>query len=347
MLQARLGAHGPVVSRLGLGTMAFTQVSEADGTRLIHRALDAGVTLIDTADVYGDGSVEGLVGRALRPRRDEVILATKVGLPLAGEPGSGGNSGRWIARAVEMSLRRLGVDHIDLYQLHRPDAAIPISESLGALDDLVHAGKVRWIGTSAFPAEYIVEAQWISTREGLAAPISEQSAYSMLVRSPERAILPTCRHLGLGVLVWSPLNGGWLTGKYRRGQPPPAGSRAASGNPFVRADDTAKLDYTERLATLAERVGRPLLDVALAWCLEHPSVSSVLIGPRTAEQLDQLLAANVSPLDTAVLDAIDECTTPGADVDPRNTGWSPPALTPQYRRRKRPPRSTVIDRQDT
>lgn len=346
MLQARLGAHGPVVSRLGLGTMALAQVSEADGTRLINRALDAGITLIDTADVYGNGSVERLVGRALRLRREEVTLATKVGLPLAGEPGSGGNSRRWIVRAADDSLRRLGTDHIDLYQLHRPDVTVPISESLDALDDLVRAGKVRWIGTSAFPAEYIVEAQWVSTRNRQAAPITEQPAYSMLVRSPEQATLPACQHLGLGVLAWSPLNGGWLTGKYRRGQPAPAGSRAASGNPFVRADDSAKLDYSERLAAIAHRAGRPLLDTALAWCLEHPAVTCALIGPRTTDQLDQLLAADLSSLDSATLDAIDRCVAPGADVDPRNTGWSQPALALQQRRRSRPPLPVASDSQD-
>lgn len=333
MLTARIGLHGPVVSRIGLGTMALAQVAETEAVQLINRALDAGITMVDTADVYGNGSVEEVVGRAIRSRRNSVILATKVGLSLPEVPKSGGSSRRWIVQAAEASLRRLDVDHIDLYQLHRPDDAVPIEETLAALEDLVQAGKVRWTGTSAFPSERIVEAQWKGASQGRAAPISEQSAYSMLVRSPERAVFPTCEHLGVGVLVWSPLNGGWLTGKYQRGKTPPAHSRAASGNPFVRADDEAKLDATERLDQIAHRAGRRLMDLALAWCLEHPAVNCALIGPRTIDQLDELLAANLSPLDAATLDAIDECVAPGTDIDPRNVGWAPPALAPTRRRR--------------
>lgn len=340
MRYCRLGERGPTVSRLGLGTMALSAASHAEADRIVGAALDAGITLVDTADVYGDGRGEELLGQVLTAdRREKVVLATKFGLPMGPDPRARGGSPHWIRTAVEGSLRRLRVDHIDLYQAHRPDPDTPLAQTLETLHDLVTAGKVRFAGTSAFPAEQIVEAQWLSQRHTLTALCSEQPAYSILVRSAERSVLPTCRRFGVGVITWSPLNGGWLTGKYRRGQPPPPGSRAAQGNPFVDPTDAAKLTAVEALERIAQDAGRPLADMALAWCLEHPAVTSVLLGPRTSDQLDRLLAADVEPLDEATLDAIDELVAPGTDIDHRNTGWHPDALRVWHRRRR--PASTA------
>ncbi|WP_283139542.1 aldo/keto reductase [Rhizohabitans arisaemae] len=323
------------MSRFGLGTMALAGASPEDADRIVGAALDAGITLLDTADVYGDGRVEELLGRVLTAeRREKIVLATKFGLPMGSDPKARGCSARWIRTAVEGSLRRLRVDHIDLYQAHRPDPETPLAETLEALHDLVTEGKVRFTGTSAYPAEQLVEAQWLSQRHALAACCSEQPAYSMLVRSAERSVLHTCRRFGVGVITWSPLNGGWLTGKYRRGQPPPPDSRAARGNPFVVPTDTAKLTAVESLEKIAQDAGLRLADLALAWCLEHPAVTSVLLGPRTPGQLDGVTAAQAVSLDEAMLDAIDQVVPPGVDLDPRNTGWHPDALTTRHRRRR-------------
>ncbi|GAA1705600.1 aldo/keto reductase [Microbacterium sediminicola] len=334
MEMRHLGSAGPAVSAIGLGTMSLmTTNDERAAGELLGRALDAGVTLVDTADVYGDGEVESALGRLLASRRDAVVLATKVGLPMNGDPERAGGSRRWIVRAVEDSLRRLQTDHIDLYQLHRPDPSTPIDETVAAFDELRQAGKIRWAGSSVFPAEMLVESQWAAERQGVAPFVSEQSPYSILVRGTERAVLPAAQAHGVGVIAWSPLNGGWLTGKYRRGVAAPEGSRAASGNPFVRADDEAKLAVTERLARIADAAGLSLMQLGLGWAQEHPAISSVLVGPRTIEQLDQLLAAAQTRLSAATLDAIDEVVAPGTSVDPRNEGWSSPALAAPARRR--------------
>lgn len=331
--QVKLGANGPEVSRFGLGTMSLlASQSGAEAARLVHKAIDRGITLVDTADVYDDGRVEAALGEALRGRRHEVVLATKVGLQMAGDPMRSGGSMRWIMTAVEDSLRRLATDYIDLYQLHRPDPQTPVDETVEAFDRLVTAGKIRFAGSSVFPAELLVEAQWSAERRKAAAFVSEQAPYSIFVRGIERAVLPTCRKHGLGVLVWSPLNGGWLTGKYRRGQPVPPDSRAGSGNPFVRADDAAKLDRVEQLAKIADGAGLTLSQMSLAWTLEHPAVSSVLLGPRTEAQLDELLTADGVVLGEEALDAIDAVVEPGHNVDPRNAGWVPPGLRRDQRR---------------
>jgi aryl-alcohol dehydrogenase (NADP+) len=330
----RLGDGGPEVSAFGLGTMALPDAEDrASAVRIVHAALDAGVTLIDTADVYGRGAAEEIVGEALRGRRDGVVLATKFGLPMGDDPAMRGSSRRWIRRAVEDSLRRLRTDHIDLYQAHRPDPAVPIEETLGVLTELVAEGRIRHIGSSTFPAEQIVEAAWASQRDGLARFVSEQAPYSILARGIETAVLGTCARHGVGMLVWSPLNGGWLTGKYARGVPVPADSRAGRGNPFMRADDEAKLARVEKLAAIAAERGLPLTRLALAWALEHPAVTSLLIGPRTPGQLAELLAGVDDRLDAAALDAIDEVVAPGVVVDPRNAGWRSPDLEPSARRR--------------
>lgn len=332
----RLGTTGPMVSRFGFGTMSLlSSQGSSEATALVHRALDAGINLIDTADIYDNGTVEEALGAALSGKRDKVVLATKVGLPMNGDPERSGGSRRWIVQAVEDSLRRLKTDYIDLYQLHRPDPKTPIEETVAAFDELVRAGKVRHVGSSVFPPELLVQTQWASEKLGAAPFVSEQAPYSILVRGIERGTLPVCQQYGVGVLAWSPLNGGWLTGKYQRGVAPPEGSRAASGNPFVRADDERKLAATEALAAIAGKAGLSLMQMSLAWTLEHPGVTSVLLGPRTADQLDQLLAADGIVLDEETLDAIDAVVAPGDNVDPRNAGWVPPALAKEHRRAPR------------
>ena len=213
-----LGGTGVQVSRFGLGTMVLGVWGNrdlAECARIIQRALDAGINLIDTADVYGAGENEVIVGRAIAGRRDDVVLATKFHGAMGDDVNRRGNSRRWVMRAIDESLRRLGVDHVDLYQIHRPDPSTPIEETVAALDDLVTAGKIRYWGTSTFPAEQLVEARWAADRRQAAGPHSEQAPYSILHRHVERDVLPVCQRHGIGVLVWSPLSGGWLTGKYR------------------------------------------------------------------------------------------------------------------------------------
>lgn len=333
MEKTALGKRGPSVSRFGLGTMSLLTSQDAkEASGLVHQALDRGINLIDTADVYDNGAVEEALGEALRGRRDDVVLATKVGLPMNGDRERSGGSRRWIVQAVEDSLRRLKTDYIDIYQLHRPDPVTPVDETVSAFDELVRAGKIRSAGSSVFPPELIVEFQWEAERLGALPFVSEQAPYSIFVRGIEAGTLPVCRKYGIGTLVWSPLNGGWLTGKYRRGEPAPVGSRAASGNPFVRADDERKLERVEALAGLAADAGLSLAQMSLAWTLEHPGVSSVLLGPRTQGQLTQLLEADSVVLPGDLLDAIDAVVAPGVNVDPRNAGWVSPGLQREQRR---------------
>ncbi len=336
-----LGRTGMTVSTQCLGAMMFGSWGNGDHdecTRMIHTALDAGINFVDTADVYSTGESEEIVGRALDGRRDDVILATKVHAPMSGDPNQRGNSRRWITREVENSLRRLRTDWIDLYQIHRPDFTTDVDETLGALSDLVHQGKVRAVGSSTFPAELIVEAQWVAERRGRERFMCEQPPYSIFARGIERAVLPTCRRYGMGVIVWGPLNGGWLTGKYQRGVQPPAGSRAARGRvpdryDFERADVQRKFDLVDALEKVAADAGLSLTHLAQAWVLEHPAVTSAIIGPRTPEQLDDLLAGQDVELDDTTLDRIDELVEPGTDVAAPDAGWSTPDLTPSRRRR--------------
>ncbi|MBT0772446.1 aldo/keto reductase [Kineosporia sp. J2-2] len=339
-----LGSTGIEVSTLCLGTMMFGawgNPDEAQCTRMVHAALDAGVNFVDTADVYAFGESEEILGRALAGRRDQVVLATKGHNEMPGAPGDRnrrGNSRVWITRAIEASLRRLGTDHLDLYQVHRPDPATDIDETLGVLGDLVRQGKIRAIGTSSFPAEQIVEAQWTSERRHRERFTTEQLSYSVLNRLGEAAVLPTAQRYRLGVLVWSPLNGGWLTGKYRAGQEPTGDSRALREKDHFDYGDAAvrerKLALVERLAVIAEKAGLSLIELALGFVLAHPAVTSAIMGPRTPEQLiDQLGAADVV-LAPEVLDAIDEVVAPGVTVNPVDIGYVPPALTsPPLRRR--------------
>ena len=342
-----LGRTGIVVSDFCLGTMMFGDWGNRDESecqRMVHTALDAGINFIDTADEYALGGSEEIVGRAIRGHRDDIVLATKFHHQMREGHNHEGNSRRWIVTALEESLRRLGTDYIDLYQVHRPDPRTDIDETLGALSDLIHQGKVRAIGTSAFPAEQIVEAQWTSERRGRERFATEQLSYSILSRHAETAVLPTTERYGLGVLVWSPLNGGWLTGKYRRDAAPASDSRAVRHpDHFDLGDDAIaarKLDLVEALSALAAQAGLSLLALALGFVLSHRGVTAAIIGARTHDQLEQLLSAADIDLDDGVLDRIDQLVAPGVNVNSQDVGWTPPALTDAtLRRRVRPARA--------
>jgi aryl-alcohol dehydrogenase-like predicted oxidoreductase len=336
-----LGRTGVSVSKLCLGAMMFGAWGNPDHDeciRIIHRALDAGINFIDTADVYAQGESEEIVGKALAGgRRDDVILATKFHGAMSGDPNRQGSSRRWIIREVEDSLRRLGTDWIDLYQVHRPRADTDVEETLGALSDLVHQGKVRYVGSSTFPASQIVEAQWVARDRGLQRFVTEQPPYSMLVRAVEADVLPTCIRHGMAVMSYSPLAGGWLSGRWRRDAGQQSSSRA--GRLPERFDlsqpaNQRKLDAVERLARLAEEAGITLIQLAIAFVLNHPAVTAPIIGPRTMEQLEsQLAAADVVP-DGGVLDRIDEIVPPGTTVNPVDNSFDNPALQPAARRRQ-------------
>jgi aryl-alcohol dehydrogenase-like predicted oxidoreductase len=308
-----------------------------ESIRIIHHALDAGINFIDTADVYSRGESETIVGKALAGgRRENVVLATKVHGTMGDDPNQFGNSRRWIVREVEDSLRRLGTDYIDLYQIHRPEADTDIDETLGALSDLVRAGKVRYIGSSTFPASQIVEAQWVAERRGRERFVCEQPPYSLLVRGVENDVLPTCLRHGMGVIPWSPLAGGWLTGRYRLGAELPRSQRAEripSRYDMSLPGNQRKLEAADALAQLADEAGLSPIHLALAFVIRHPAVTAAIIGPRTIEHLDsQLGAADVS-LSDDVLDRIDAIVPPGVNVNPADGGWDNPALAPSARRR--------------
>src|SRR5437588_6693443 len=335
-----LGRTGVKVSPLCLGAMMFGAWGNADhedSIRIIHRALDAGINFIDTADVYSRGESEEIVGKALAGgRRDGVILATKVHGTMGDDPNEFGNSRRWITQEVERSLRRLRTDWIDLYQIHRPEQDTDIDETLGALTDLVRAGKIRYIGSSTFPASQIVEAQWVAEKRGRERFVCEQPPYSMLIRAAESEVLPTCQRYGMGVIPWSPLAGGWLSGRWRVGAEE-LGSRRAERLP-ERYDlsipgNQRKLEAADALAKLAEEAGITLIEMALAFVIRHPAVSAAIIGPRTMEHLESQLTAVEAELGEDVLDRIDEIVPPGANVNPADTGWQNPALAPSARRR--------------
>ncbi len=336
-----LGRTGIQVSPLCLGTMMFGAWGNSDAdecVRIIHRALDAGINIVDTADVYAFGETEEILGRALAGRRDDVVVATKFYNAMDDDPNHRGASRRWIVRACEDSLRRLGTDHIDLYQVHHPDAQTDIDETLGALSDLVHAGKVRAIGTSVFPAEQLVEAQWAAERRAHVRFTTEQLSYSIFARHAESAVLPTAERYGLGVLVWSPLNGGWLTGKYRRGVEAPADSRAAmNADHFDYRHEAArqrKLDLVDALDAIAKDAGLTLIELALGFVQSHRAVTTAIIGPRTMAQLDSQLGAAGLVLTDDVLDAIDALVDPGSDINAGDVGYVPPAVSDASLRRR-------------
>jgi len=341
-----LGRTGVKVSTHCLGAMMlgpWGNNDEDECIRMIHEAIDAGVNFIDTADVYSEGRSEEIVGTALKGRRDDVVLATKVHGVMGKGLNEQGSSRLWIMREVENSLRRLQTDHIDLYQVHRPDAEADIEETLSALTDLVHHGKVRYLGCSTFPAWQIVESHWVAERRGLARFVCEQPPYSIFVRAIESDVLPVTQRYGMGVIVWSPLAGGWLAGKYRRGQEAPRDSRAVRyrerGSPIAARYDASlpqnqrKLDVVEDLIHLAEKAGISPAQLAIAFTLAHPGVTSAIIGPRTPEQLRELLAGADTRLDTETLDAIDELAPPGTVIYDFDRGYTPPWMSAEARRR--------------
>jgi aryl-alcohol dehydrogenase-like predicted oxidoreductase len=342
MEQRTLGRTGVKVSPLCLGAMMFGGWGNPDhdeSIRIIHRALDAGINFVDTADVYSRGESEEIVGKALAGgRRDNVVLATKVHGTMGDDPNEFGNSRRWIVREVENSLRRLKTDWIDLYQIHRPEADTDIDETLGALTDLVRAGKVRYIGSSTFPASQIVEAQWTAQRRGRERFVCEQPPYSILVREIENDVLPTCQRYGMGVIPWSPLAGGWLSGRYRKdaevqGPVSPARRRLAERFDLSLPGNQRKLEAADALARLAEEGGITLIELALAFVIRHPAVTAAIIGPRTMEHLESQLGAADVVLSDELLDRIDEIVPPGVNVNPADAGWSNPALEAAARRR--------------
>ena len=336
-----LGPTGVQVSPLCLGAMmcgAWGTADHDESIRIIHRALDAGLNFVDTADIYSGGESEEIVGKALSDgRRDRVVLATKFHGRMGEDPNQRGNSRRWILQEVENSLRRLKTDWIDLYQVHRPDPATDVDETLGALTDLVRAGKVRYLGSSTFPAHEIVEAQWVAERRGRERFVCEQPPYSLLARGVEADVLPVCQRYGLGVIPWSPLAGGWLTGAYRKGQDVPTSRRAAmlpQRYDLSLPENQRKLEAADALAGLAEEAGMSLIHLALAFVLAHPAVTSAIVGPRTMEQLEGQLGADEVELDDALLDRIDEIVPPGRNVNPADAGWIPPAVADASLRRR-------------
>jgi aryl-alcohol dehydrogenase-like predicted oxidoreductase len=337
-----LGRSGIQVSELGLGTMMFgafgnTEVSEC--ISIVHRALDAGINFVDTADMYSRGESERIVGLALADRREEVILATKFYNPM-GSTNDRGSSRRWVIRACDASLRRLGTDYIDVYYAHRPDPHTDMDETLSALSDLVHQGKVRMIGTSTFPAEQIVEGQWVAEHRSLVPPRCEQPPYSILVRGAEANVFPVCQRFGIGIATWSPLNAGWLTGKYQMREGTPDGSRFSqwgSRNPMWSASNRSadeKRLIVQGLTDLVEKAGIDLIQLSIGFTLNHPAVSSTIVGPRICAQLDKYLQAAERPLSADVFDEIDAIVPPGHTVDQGDLGYTPPALEqPRLRRR--------------
>jgi aryl-alcohol dehydrogenase-like predicted oxidoreductase len=340
----QLGRTGVSVSKLCLGAMMFGawgNPDHDDSIRIIHRALDAGINFVDTADVYSQGESEVIVGKALAGgRRDDVVLATKVWGPMGDDPNRRGVSRRWIMQEVEGSLRRLNTDWIDLYQVHRYDPGVDLDETLGALTDLVQQGKVRYIGSSTFPAATIVEAQSAARERRLQRYVTEQPPYSMLARGVEAEVLPTCAKYGMGVIPWSPLSGGWLSGRWRKDAEAPAPTSEARRRLTDRYDlslpaNQRKLEAADALARLAEEAGMSLIEMAIAFVINHPAVTAAIIGPRTMEQLESQLPAADVVLDEALLDRIDEIVTPGINVNPADAGWANPALEPTARRRSR------------
>ena len=335
-----LGRTGLKVSPLCLGAMMFGEWGNTDhdeSVRIIHAALDAGINFIDTADVYSQGESEVIVGKALASHdRSRVVVATKVHGQMGDDPLSQGNSRRWIIAECENSLRRLGTDYIDLYQIHRPDESTDIDETLGALSDLVHAGKVRSIGSSTFPAEQIVRAQWVAETRGHEHFRTEQPPYSILVRGIERDVLPLAQTYGMGVIPWSPLGGGWLSGKFGEGKE--NSSRRASRIPdrydLSFPGNQRKLEIVIELEKLAKEAGITLIEMALAFVLEHPAITSAIIGPRKMEHLESQLSAPSIRLDASVLDRIDELVAPGTNVSTADAGWAPSVLTNLRRRRR-------------
>ena len=337
-----LGQTGVKVSPLCLGAMMFGawgNPDHGDSVRIIHAALDAGINFIDTADVYSAGESEEIVGKALAGRRDAVVLATKFHAPMGRGGNMQGNSRRWIVRECENSLRRLGTDHIDLYQVHRPDPSCDIDETLGALTDLVRAGKVLYLGSSTFPPSEIVEAQWTAQRRSRERFVCEQPPYSMLVRGIEVDVLSTCDRYGMAVIPWSPLAGGWLSGKWRRGGDAVTSRRAErlpARYDLTLPENQRKLEAAYAFGDLADDIGIALPLLAIAFVLQHPHVTSAIIGPRTMDQLTSQLPAVDVALTADMLDRIDAIVAPGTNFSFADAGYAPPSLTEPAQRRRPP-----------
>jgi aryl-alcohol dehydrogenase-like predicted oxidoreductase len=334
-----LGRTGVQVGTLSLGAMNFGRIgrtTQAEATAIVDAALEAGINLIDTADRYGDGESEAMVGKAIAGRRDSVVVATKAGLPMGGERNHRGSSRRWLVAALDDSLRRLGVDHVDLYQVHRWDPDTSDEETLSALTDLQRAGKIRYFGSSTFPAYRIVQAQWAAREHHLGRYVTEQPGYSILQRGAETHVLPVAAEYGLGVLAWSPLASGWLSGAIREGRQVDTNRSTFMSERFDTSipSNRAKLDAVERLARVADEAGLTMIQLALGFVTAHPAVTSALIGPRTLDHLHSQLAAADTVLAPDVLDAIDAIVTPGTDLAPHEKQDTPPALLdPSLRRR--------------
>ncbi len=335
-----LGTTGIQVSQLCLGAMMFGawgNTDHEDSIRIIHRAVEAGINFIDTADVYSAGESEVIVGKALKGlKRETIVLATKVHGAMGSDPNAQGNSRRWIMAECENSLRRLETDYIDLYQIHRPSPETDIDDTLGALSDLMRAGKIRYAGSSTFPAYQVVEAQWVAERRVRERFRTEQPQYSLLARSIEADLLPVCQRYGMGVLSWSPLAGGWLSGAFGEGKENT--SRRSAMLP-ERYDLTLpmnrqKLDVVIELQKLAEEAGHSLIELSLAFVLAHPAVTCPIVGPRTMQQLESQLPAAQITLDGDVLDRIDEIAPPGCNVGSADPGWAPPSISDKGRRRR-------------
>jgi aryl-alcohol dehydrogenase-like predicted oxidoreductase len=336
-----LGRTGMTVSKFCFGAGMFGYFGNSDQAecgRMVDAAMDAGINYFDTSDVYSHGESETILGQALGRKRDDIVLATNFSLPMGGaNPNMKGNSRRWIVRAAEDSLRRLGTDYIDLYQVHRPDAATDIDETLGALSDLIRQGKVRYIGCSTFPAEQIVESHWVAEKRGRERFRTEQPPYSLFARRIEADVLPTVLRYGMSAVVWSPLSQGWLTGKWRRGATPNDTHRQ-NLQPHLydmrRADNQRKLDLIEQLDGVAAEAGISLMHMALAFVTAHPAVTSAIIGPRTPDQLEGLLAGADVTLSPETLDAIDRIVPPGSNISHDDDGYVAPEITDKALRRR-------------
>ncbi|MDT0426990.1 aldo/keto reductase [Streptomyces salyersiae] len=334
-----LGRTGVQVSTLALGAMNFGAIgrtTQDEATAIVDAALEGGVNVIDTADMYGAGESEEMVGRAVAGRRDDVVLATKAAMPMDDDRNHRGGSRRWLVTELDNSLRRLGVDHVDLYQIHRWDPSTSDEETLSALTDLQRAGKIRYFGSSTFPAYRVVQAQWAAREHHLSRYVTEQPSYSALQRGIERDVLPVAEEYGLGVLAWSPLASGWLSGAVREGREITTSRSKMLPERFDLSlpANRARLDAVERLAKVADEAGLTLIQLALGFVTAHPAVTSALIGPRTQEHLRTQLAAADTVLSADVLDAIDAIVAPGTDLAAHEKFDTPPALLdPALRRR--------------
>jgi aryl-alcohol dehydrogenase-like predicted oxidoreductase len=334
-----LGRTGVQVSSLVLGAMNFGRLggtSQDEVTALVDAALDGGINFINTADMYSQGQSEEMVGEAIAGRRDDIVLATTAGLPMSNELNHQGSSRRWLVTELEHSLRRLRVDHVDLYQIHRWDPSTSDEETLSALTDLQRAGKIRYFGTSTFPAYRLVQSQWVAREHRLGRYVTEQPNYSILQRGIETHILPVTEQYGLGVLVWSPLASGWLSGAIREGQPITTNRSAFMPQRFDTAipSNRAKMEAVEQLAKVAEAAGLTMIQLAVGFVTAHPAVTSAIIGPRTMDHMHSQLAAADTVLSTEILDAIDAIVAPGVDLATHEKNDTPPALLdPSLRRR--------------